>query len=65
MADAMDDLQMEVITITLDRTTGRVGIDHEGVNYLEAIGMLTVGLNLLQDQPFDYDYGDDDDDEDL
>lgn len=64
MAEAMDDLQVEVMTITLDRVTGGVGYDHTGLNYLEAIGMLTVALNMLQDEPFNLYNGDDDDDED-
>ena len=66
MAEAMDDLQLEVITVTFDRVTGSVGFDHTGLNYLEAIGALTVALNMIQDEPFDLaDEDGDDDNEDL
>lgn len=56
--DEMPDLDIEVISITLDRTTGRVELNHDGVNYLEAIGVLTVALNQLQETPFDLEYDD-------
>lgn len=54
----MPELMMDVLTVTLDRITGRVEVDHQGLNYLEAIGMLTVALNLVQDTPLDYEYSD-------
>lgn len=60
------DLGIEVISVTLDRVTGRVELNHEGMNYLEAIGVLTVALNQLQETPFDLEYDDEseyDDDE--
>lgn len=63
---AFDGLDIEVLTITLNRTTGAVEVNHEGMNYLEAIGVLTVALNQVQDTPFDLAYhSEDDDDEDF
>lgn len=56
--EEMPELMMDVLTVTLDRITGRVEVDHQGLNYLEAIGMLTVALNLVQDTPLDYEYSD-------
>lgn len=62
----MPDLQMDIITITLDRMSGRVEVDHQGMNYLEAIGALTVALNMVQDTPFELEYeGAEDPDEDF
>lgn len=64
MADEMPEFDFDVISITLHRATGRVELNHEGMNYLEAIGVLTVAMNQLQDQPFDdYDEEYDDDEE--
>ena len=51
--EEMPELDIEVISVTLDRTTGRVDLNHEGMNYLEAIGVLTVALNQLQETPFE------------
>ncbi len=51
--EGFEGLDIEVISITLDRGTGRVELNHEGMNYLEAIGVLTVALNQLQETPFD------------
>lgn len=59
----MPDLDMAIISITLDRTTGRVELNHEGMNYLEAIGCLTVAQNQLQETPFELEYEGADDDE--
>lgn len=57
-----DGLDIDVLTITLNRTTGQVEVDHQGLNYLEAIGMLTVALNMVQDTPFELQYSEGDDD---
>lgn len=63
--EGMPDLQIDVLAVTLDRVTGRVELDYQGINYLEAIGMLTVALNQIQEVPFDLDneYMEDEDDE--
>lgn len=63
MADEMPDLMMEVMTVTLDRVTGRVEVDYQGMNYLEAIGALTVALNIVQDTPYELEFEGADDDE--
>lgn len=62
----MPELLMEVLTVTLDRQTGKVDVDYQGMNYLEAIGCLTVALNKLQETPFELELEDwmEDDDED-
>ena len=63
--EEMPDLQMDIITITLDRMSGRVEVDHQGFNYLEAIGALTVALNQVQDTPFELEYSGEDEDDDF
>ena len=60
----MPDLQVEVLTVTLDRVTGKVEVDFQGLNYLEAIGILTVALNQVQDEPFALEYESENDEED-
>ena len=62
--DEMPDLQVDILTVTLDRVTGRVEVDFQGLNYLEAIGMLTVALNQVQDEPFALEYESENDEED-
>lgn len=51
--EEMPELHIEVLTVTLDRMSGHVAVDYAGMNYLEAIGVLTVALNLIQDVPFE------------
>lgn len=63
MDEQLPDLQMDIITITLDRDTGRVEVDYQGMNYLEAIGCLTVALTQVQEIPFEMDFEDWSDDE--
>ena len=62
--DEMPDLQVDILTVTLDRVTGKVEVDFQGLNYLEAIGILTVALNQVQDEPFALEY-ESENDEDL
>ncbi len=62
----MPELDIEVITVTLDRMSGLVSLDYSGMNYLEAIGVLTVALNQIQEVPFDLEYESEyEDDEEL
>lgn len=61
--DEMPELLLDILTITLDRQTGRVVVDHQGMNYLEAIGVLTVALNQIQDTPFELELSDMEDDD--
>ena len=64
--EEMPELDMDILTVTLHRLSGQVEVDYQGMNYLEAIGVLTVALNQVQDTPYDNIYsGDIDDDEDL
>lgn len=62
--DEMPDLQVDILTVTLDRVTGKVEVDFQGLNYLEAIGILTVALNQVQDEPFALEYESENDEED-
>lgn len=55
----MPELEIEVLTVTLNRQTGAVDVDYQGMNYLEAIGVLTVALNQVQDTPYFADWSDD------
>jgi hypothetical protein len=63
MTEEMPDLLIEVLTITLDRQSGRVSVDYQGMNYLEAIGLLTVALNQIQEVPFEIEMEYDEDDD--
>jgi hypothetical protein len=56
--EEMPYLDLAVISVTLDRATGRVDLNHEGMNYLEAIGCLTVALNQIQETPFEIEFDD-------
>lgn len=60
----LPDLDMDVISVTLDRISGRVAVNYEGMNYLEAIGVLTVALNQVQETPFELELEDWSNDED-
>lgn len=60
----MPELDVAVITLVLDRKSGRVEVNYDGMNYLEAIGVLTVGLNQVKETPFEIELEWDDDEED-
>lgn len=59
MEEELPELDIAVISVTLDRMTGEIEVNHEGMNYLEAIGVLTVALNQIQDEPFFADWSED------
>ena len=59
MEEELPELELSIITIVLNRDTGEVEVNHEGMNYLEAIGVLTVALNQIQDEPFFADWSED------
>lgn len=61
--DEMPEISLEIMSITLDRTTGAVEVDYQGMNYLEAIGVLTVALNQIQDEPLFADWSEDEEDQ--
>lgn len=63
MEEELPELELSIITIVLNRDTGEVEVNHEGMNYLEAIGVLTVALNQVQDEPLFVDWSEDDDED--
>lgn len=61
--EELPELDMAILTVVLDRMTGEVEVNYEGMNYLEAIGILSVALNQVQDEPLEE--WDDEDEDDL
>lgn len=61
--EELPELDISVISIVLHRETGEVEVNYEGMNYLEAIGVLTVALNQVQEDPLFADWSDDDDED--
>lgn len=56
-------LNISILTVVYDRDTGQVEVNWDGMNYLEAIGALTVAMNEVQESPF-FDAFESEDDED-
>lgn len=63
--EEMPELDIDVITVILHRQTGQVEVNHDGMNYLEAIGVMTVALHKVEDDnhPIYTDWSDDDEDD--
>lgn len=61
--EEMPDLDIAYVTLRLDRQTGRVEVDYQGMNYLEAIGVITVGLHQVEDTPIFLEWEMDDEDD--
>lgn len=63
MEEELPELDISIISIVLHRETGEVEVNYEGMNYLEAIGILTVALNQVQEDPLFADWSDEDDED--
>lgn len=54
-------LNLGILSITFDRDTDEVEVHFDGVNYLEALSLLTIAKNQIMDTPYE---GEEDEDED-
>ncbi len=52
MNEELPEVYMSVCTVVLDRMTGQVEVNYEGMNYLEAIGILVVARNQVEETAF-------------
>lgn len=60
--EELPELDLAILTVVLNRTTGEVEVNYEGMNYLEAIGLLVVGRNQVQDDCLEeWEYEDEED----
>lgn len=52
MTDSMPETGVEVLAVTFNRNNGEVNVDYTGLNYLEAMSLLRIAFNQINEDTY-------------